>query len=156
MSVMASQITSLTIVWSTVYSGADQRKLQSSASLAFVRGIHQWPVNSTHKGPVTRKMFPFDYVIMANSLRMIYISSAAWYGRVRISIRDFPSRDFTGFLADILLDPKATILRRESLMSCLVSGVWSPWSHFNINKTLRQQQNLRQFRDDIFKYIFVN
>ena len=55
---MASQITSLTIVYSTVYSDADQRKHQSSASLAFVWGIHP------HKGPVTRKMFPFDDVIM--------------------------------------------------------------------------------------------
>ena len=64
MSVMTSQITSLTIVYSTVYSGADQRKHQSSASLAFVRGIHRWPVNSPHKWPVTRKMFPFDDVIM--------------------------------------------------------------------------------------------
>ena len=56
---MASQISSLTIVYSTVYSGADRRKHQSFASLAFVRGIYQWPVNSPHKGPVTRKMFPF-------------------------------------------------------------------------------------------------
>ena len=66
MSTMASQITSLTIVYSTVYSGADQKKHQSSASLAFVRGIHRWPVNSRHKGPVTRKMFPFDDVIMGS------------------------------------------------------------------------------------------
>ena len=59
-SVMVSQITSLMIV----YSGADQRKHQSSASLAFVRGIHRWPVNSLHKGPVTQKRIPFDDVIM--------------------------------------------------------------------------------------------
>ena len=56
MSAMASQITSLTIVYSTVYSGADQ--------LAFVRGIHRLPVNSPHKEPVTRKRVPFDDVIM--------------------------------------------------------------------------------------------
>ena len=62
--VMASQITSLTIVYSTVYSGADQRKHQSSASMAFVRGIHRSPVNSPHKWRVTRKMFPFDDVSM--------------------------------------------------------------------------------------------
>ena len=61
---MASKITSLTIIYSSVYSGADQRKHQSSASLAFVRGTHRWPVNSPHKGPVTRKMFPFDDVIV--------------------------------------------------------------------------------------------
>ena len=46
MGAMTYQITSLTIVYSTVYSGAYQRKHQSPASLAFVRGIHRWPVNS--------------------------------------------------------------------------------------------------------------
>ena len=65
MGTMASQITKLMIVYSAVYSGADQRKHQSSASLDFVRGIHRWPVNSPHKWPVTRKIFPFDDVIMA-------------------------------------------------------------------------------------------
>ena len=64
MSAIAAQITSLTIVYSTVYLGADQSKHQSSASLAFVCGIHRGPVNSPHKWPVTRKMFPFDDVIM--------------------------------------------------------------------------------------------
>ena len=64
MGTIASQITSLAIVYSIVYSSAYQRKLQSSASLAFVRGIHRGPVNSPHKWPVTRKMFPFDDVIM--------------------------------------------------------------------------------------------
>ena len=63
MGAIASQITSLTIVYSTVYSDADQRKHQSSASLAFVWGIHRGSVNSPHKRPVTRKMFPFDEVI---------------------------------------------------------------------------------------------
>ena len=64
MSTVASQITSPTIVYSIVYSDADQRKHQSPASLAFVREIHRWPVNSPHKGPVTRNIFPFDDVIM--------------------------------------------------------------------------------------------
>ena len=64
MGTMASPITSLTIVCSTAYSSADQRKHQSLTSLAFVRGIHRSPVDSPHKGPVTRKVFPFDDVIM--------------------------------------------------------------------------------------------
>ena len=64
MGAMASQITSLTIVYSTVYSGADQRIHQSSASQTFVRGIHRWPVTSSHKWPVTWKIFPFDDVII--------------------------------------------------------------------------------------------
>ena len=81
MGAMASQNTSITIVYSTVYSGTDQRKHQSSASLAFVLGIHRWPVNSPHKWPVTRKMFPFDDVIMETNfifsprLQVIYRSS---------------------------------------------------------------------------------
>ena len=64
MGAMAFQITSIIIVYSIVYTGADQRKHQSPASLAFVRGIHRSSINSPHKGPVTRKIFPFDDVIM--------------------------------------------------------------------------------------------
>ena len=84
MGAIASQITSLTIVYSTVYSDADQRKHESSASLAFVRGFHRGPVNSPYKWPVTRKMFPFDDVIMS-----------CWLSNV------FPSNDL-GFSADIV------------------------------------------------------
>ena len=68
MGAMASQITNLTIVYSSVYfrhrRRRRRRKHQSSASLAFVRGVHRWPVNSPHKESITRKMFPFDDVIM--------------------------------------------------------------------------------------------
>ena len=64
MTMLASQITSLTVVYSIVYSGVNQRKHQTSASLAFVWEIHRGPVNFPHKWPVTRKMFPFDDVIM--------------------------------------------------------------------------------------------
>ena len=88
MDAMASQITSLAIVYSAIYSGANQRKHQSPASLAFVRGIHRWPVNSPLKGPVTRKMFPFDDVIMRScpmhmserlTWTVISVSSACQY-----------------------------------------------------------------------------
>ena len=65
MEAMASQITRLTNVYSTVYSGAE--KNQISASLAFVEGIHRGPVNSPHKWPVVWKKFPFDDVIMAGA-----------------------------------------------------------------------------------------
>ena len=67
MGAMASQITSLTTVYSTDNSGANQRKHQSSVSLAFVRGIRRWPVNSPHKWPVTQKMFPFEDVMITKS-----------------------------------------------------------------------------------------
>ena len=68
MTMLASQITSLTVVYSIVYSDVNQRKHQSSASLAFVREIHRRPVNFPHKWPVTRKMFQFDDVIMKSPL----------------------------------------------------------------------------------------
>ena len=85
---MASQITSFTIVYSTVSSGPDQRKYQSSASLAFVRGIHRGPVNSPHKWPVTRKMFPFDDVIMYNGVcRLVFIA-----GATRLHLNSSPPR----------------------------------------------------------------
>ena len=64
MGALASQIASLARVYLAVKLGANQIKHQSSASLAFVRGIHRRPVNSPHKRPATRKMFPFDDVIM--------------------------------------------------------------------------------------------
>ena len=64
MSAMASLINGVSIVYSTVFVEVDQRKYRISAWLASVWGIHRWPVNSPHKGPVTRKMFPFDDVIM--------------------------------------------------------------------------------------------
>ena len=78
MSTMASQITGLTIVYPIVYLSADQRKHQSSALLAFVRGIHLRPVNSRHKGLVTRKMCPFDDVIMNKCCGYKSIRNGYW------------------------------------------------------------------------------
>ena len=64
MSMMASQITSVLVVYSTICSGARPKKTSKLCVTGFVRGIHRWPVNSPHKWPVTRKMLPIDVVIM--------------------------------------------------------------------------------------------
>ena len=80
---MAFLIISLTSVYSTVHSGADQRKHQSSASLAFVRG----PVKSPHKWPVTRKMFSYDDVIMQP---IVYLSFCSTWGRWQWKRRFLP------------------------------------------------------------------
>ena len=72
MGAIATQITSLMVVYSTVYSDADQGKHQSSASLAFVWGIHRGPVNSPHKWPVTRKCF--------------HLMTSSWYLRIKCEI----------------------------------------------------------------------
>ena len=86
MGAIASQITSLTIVYSTVYSDAYQRKHQSSASLGFVWGIHWGPVNSQHK----LEMFPFDDVIMATHRSSNELQWLGWMIGYRIgrSIND--------------------------------------------------------------------
>ena len=84
MGAIAFQFTSLTIVYSTVNSDADQRKHQSSASLAFVRGFHRGPVNSPQKGPVKRKMFPFDDVIMTTA-RVGYMAGIRYNNRYSVS-----------------------------------------------------------------------
>ena len=100
MGAVASEITSFTIVYATIYSGADQRKHQSSASLAFVWGFHRWPVNSPHKWPIRRRhqedpgswstfnwpIFPCDLNSMrilicsdTNCINVINPFSTTWY-----------------------------------------------------------------------------
>ena len=93
MGAMASQITCLTIVYSTVYSGADQRKYQSSASLAFVRGIPQWSMNSPHKWPVTRVNVSiwWRHHVSANNM-MICTNQWPWQFISGISIHQAWSR----------------------------------------------------------------
>ena len=89
MSAMALQISDVSIACSTVGSGAE-RKHQSSVSLAFVWGTHRWPVDSPHKGPVTRKMLPFDDLIM----RHVYVklsSAVPLYKRAPIVVFTVPS-----------------------------------------------------------------
>ena len=80
MGAISSQITSLTIVYSTVYSDADQRKHQSSLTL--VRGIHRWPVNSPHKWPVTGKGFH----LMTSSCILQGCFTTSGAGKVKLEI----------------------------------------------------------------------
>ena len=81
------------IVYSTVDSGGDHRKNQSSALLAFLRGIHRWPVNSPHKWSVTQKMFPFDDVIMQRKRPLgsgVLKPAKELIHHTRHVVRDFP------------------------------------------------------------------
>ena len=119
MGAIACQITSLTTVYSTVYSDADQRKCQSSASLAFVRGIHRGPVNSPHKWPVTRKMFPFDDVI------------TCWYRTTIFGL----SKMYT-------FSPSAAFLRQwivSALVQVMASDNWLNQCCVVVNWTLRNK-----------------
>ena len=110
MGAIASQITSLTIVYSTVYSGADQSKHQSSASLALVRGIHRGPVNSPHKWPVTRKMFPFDDVIMTYGFCVAGPACGESTTHWRIPLQTINSAELCCLISDFCIASGALIL----------------------------------------------
>ena len=122
MGAMASQITSLAIVNSIVYSGVDQRKHQSSASLAFVRGIHRGLLNCPHKWPVTRKMFPLDDVIMWHSVNM---SAALSFVALR---RRSPQQQRNQLVADFpatLISKIAGLITGTRQVICVKISIWS-------------------------------
>ena len=131
MSAMASQITSLAIVYSTVYSGADPRKHQSSASLGFMRGIQRWPMNSPHKWPVTRKMVPFGDVIM-NILSFVprtlpsqspsRHSLTSWRLASEVSRSSTLSRSWPSTLASPSSSPMSTVSRSLRPPWCSLDG----------------------------------
>ena len=129
MSAIASQITRLTIVCSTVYSDADQRKHRSSASMAFVR-----PVNSPHKGSVTRKMFPFDDVIMFIWLERKRIASMGNGSTKYLHLGDFVK----------LLDTFSIHCDLNKMVHIFQDGIFSrQWLHFgsNFTDTCSRQSN---------------
>ena len=130
MSATASQIAGVRTVCSTVSSGADQRKYQNSVLLTFVRGIHRWPVDYSHKGPVTRKcMFPFDDDIMCHTKCLytyngIYFSSNAFRRSTSRAVEQITSNE-------------------------------EPMRQVAIN-TLPPRQNGRRFAVDISNWIFCD
>ena len=85
-SAMASQMTGVLIVCLTVCSGADLRKHQSSASLAFVRGIYRWQVDSSHKGPVMRIFFIDDFTVINYNGNSPDVSLAFTYSNRAVSL----------------------------------------------------------------------
>ena len=122
MGAITSQITSLTTVYSTVYSDADQRKHQSSASLVFVWGIHRGPVNSLHKWQVTRKMFPFDDVIM-------HLDSAAAEVPVKFQLEKSKPESFDVFF-DMQMNKR---LSKQSRRRWFETPSCPLWRHYDVN-----------------------
>ena len=121
MGTIASQLTSLTFVYSTVYSDADQRKHQNSASLAFVWGIHRRPVNSPHKWPVTRKMFPFDEVIMFIHYWWTIMGMATWYSK----LIDICIYQCISALLNSITIVRVGVGRRINVYSLIVVKAWT-------------------------------
>ena len=83
MTMMASQITSLTVVYSTVYSDADQRKHQSSTSLAFVWGIHRDRWIPHAKGQLRGRCF---HLMTSSCTARLYFS---WYSCITYWYKPF-------------------------------------------------------------------
>ena len=148
----ASQIPSLRIVYSTVYSGADQRRRQSSASMAFVRGFHRGPVNSPHKWPVTRKMFPFDDVIMISQTllttlpqyNVACIHDVAMFGMCLIWCRYLYMFWYQIALISMSFD---TLIYRVYMLNGILFGgyliwIWMIWKPFSLISRLLE--NSRQ------------
>ena len=152
MSTIATQITGVSNVCLTVSSSADQRKHQSSASLAFVGGIHKWPLDSPHKGPVTRKMFPFDDVIMfpqwisdCYAMQIVYDGilwdpdnvdiGGAWWNMTPILAPDHLHPSRSRWLGSILVTKNVSILVKL-WRGQLTIHMWSKydgiiiWTHY--------------------------
>ena len=144
-----------------------------------MRGIHRWPLVSPHKGPVTRKMFPFDDVIMDFDflwmglvfLRLIqnrfhfdgfwYIPwvmfdpSLGWFF-------NFPFIDIPLFVESFLTQVQRSLVcvycSPSSILDTCGMRIWRPGTFVLLTwlNTWRQRQNCRHFADDIFKCIFLN
>ena len=155
MSAMASQITSLVIVYSTVYSSADQRKHEISASPAFVQEIHRWPVNSPHKGPVMTKMFPFwwrhhgcdmdlDILVSCHDILQTEVDAPGQWYRKNINCHWLPC-ELTLLLLDIgfthqFTGAKYKLYERVHLVACLMihsSPVSMQCPHKSIMRDIR-------------------
>ena len=137
---MASEITGISTACSTVCSGANQTKHQNPVSLAFVRGIHRWPMNSLHKRPVPRKMFPFDDVIMSKHIAPF------------LQMPDYAVPSDGLFMQFYDSFDRKTSQCRGSDSSWLCD---TAFVSIDLN-TLRPRQSGRHLADDIFKCIFMN
>ena len=119
MSERASPITGVSCVCSTVVSGTDQRKHQGSASLIFVRGIHRWPVNSLHKRAVTRRMIPFDDVIM-QALFLLTVLGGLVHCIVNVDIDKISINGYTVGSVTMITCGAASGIRMKFLFQCML------------------------------------
>ena len=147
---VASQITGVAIVYSTVCSYADQRKHQRFASLGFVRGVRRWPVNSPHKGPATRKLFPFDDVFMQfcdrGRVKQLSISQLTLFSKqrawVKYIVTGLPTNKYDFKSVD-----------SPSLKASNGGGVSISWLDHNVShkyqrlNTIRSQPEILCFKD---------
>ena len=148
MNAMASQITGVSIIYPTVCFGADQ----SSASLASVRGIHRLSINHPHKGPVTRKMFPFDNVFMGPFAENPLLTGSQKQ-RYR-SLMYFLLLAWTSFWTDILLELCTQKVKRRH------SNVTTTWLYRDLMKHCSKSAfaflSIRSSLDIIYSRVFWN
>ena len=141
MSATVSLIIGVSIVYSTFCSGADQRKHQSSALLNFMRGVHRWPVNFPHKGPVTRKIFQFNGVI-------VYLP----YTHDVIKWKYFPR--YWPFVQGILPVTDEFPAQRPVTRASMFSLIW-PWINGYVNNREAGDFRRHRARYDIAVLIWI-
>ena len=121
MNAMASQVTVVSMVCPAVCSGADQRKHQISESLAFVRGIHRWSVNFPHKRPLTRKMSPFDAVIMQPNNHTHGFRLAVHYHGLLLDVLPLLFRVASVTLANLIVTLPHNCTRNENTVTVVIA-----------------------------------
>ena len=141
--VMMSVMTGVRIVYSTPCSGVNQRKPQSSASLTCVKGIHQWLGNSPREGPVTRKMFPFDDVVILVSSLMLFWTSCWTYTVVERF--QTPWRSY-----DVIVP-----VRRTSELGLTASAPLLLWWEFSFYLVFKSSQSYSCGNVFMYQFCFV-
>ena len=152
MTAMVSQITCVSTVRFVVCSSADQREYQISVSLAFVRGIHRWPVNSLHKRPVTRKMLPKDDVTCSFIFQRSGSRISLWPWRISSPLYRRVSTSITRAIVCVASTP-AILLPVFGDVSFVRRWEMKTWNYSLNIKTSGQKS--RHFAHEIFKCCFL-
>ena len=120
------------VFFSSICSGTDQRKYQSSTSLAFERGIHWWPVDSIHKGPVTQKMFPIDDIFMStNDFIHILQGHLYWHRGSHTTIPDLVKQSWTIWVKTHMKSPRTDLTTtKQSKTKHDDDMVWKHYPHY--------------------------
>ena len=160
---MAFQITGVSIVYSTVYLGANQRKQQGSASLTFVIGIHRWPVNSQHKGASNTENVSIwwrHHDDNSSCGRQIWISPIWWVQnemRCWISlIQWICGTGFRHMFTDHVGYDHETCWSTFQLLLYCYCWTRDRWTRVISFNTMRPRQDGRHFADDTLNRILVN
>ena len=135
---MASQITGVSIVWSTVCSGAEQQQQQQK-----IKAPRHWgeSMDSNNKGPVTRRMLPFDDVIMVitvpadvvQNLSCLHhnISAYRWFC---VTLLDLTTSSQVADMSSRNITTLRLLVHQIAILMCLKWAWWSTNTHLRLKQ----------------------